>query len=50
LRETRNLVRRRGAHWTYLRSYFTGMRLSMRYEIDREGRVYRFDGSAIKTS
>jgi glycosyltransferase involved in cell wall biosynthesis len=43
LRESRSLLRKRRAHWTYLRSYFTGIRMSMRYDIDKNSRVYRLD-------
>jgi hypothetical protein len=46
LRETRNLVRGRGARWTYFRSYFTGMRMSMGYKIDREARLYRSEAQS----
>lgn len=44
-RELRNTIRRRPVQWTYLRSYFTGMRLSLRYRVDRERRLYRLAGS-----
>ena len=41
IRELRNGIRRRPVQWTYLRSYFTGMRLSLHYPVDREKRLYR---------
>jgi glycosyltransferase involved in cell wall biosynthesis len=44
-RELRNTIRRRPVQWTYLRSYFTGMRLSLRYGVDRKRRLYRLTGS-----
>lgn len=40
-REVRNSIRRRPVQWTYLRSYLTGMRLSLQFGIDRERRLYR---------
>ena len=41
VREIRNAVLRRPVQWTYLRSYFTGMRMSLQYQVDRETRMYR---------
>lgn len=43
VRELRNTIRRRGVHngWLYVRSYFTGMRMSLGYGIDRRRRLYR---------
>ena len=43
-RELRGLLLRRPVQWTYLRSYFTGMRLSLRYGVDRQKRLYRLVG------
>lgn len=40
LREARSTVLRRPVQWTYLRSYFTGMRLGLRYPVDRQRRLY----------
>lgn len=41
IRELRNGIRRQPVQWTYLRSYLTGMRLSLHYRVDRERRLYR---------
>ncbi len=45
IRELRNTILRRPVQWTYLRSYLTGMRLSLRFGIDRKRRLYRLAGS-----
>jgi GT2 family glycosyltransferase len=45
LRELLNPIRRQPTQWPYLRSYLEGMRRSLRYEIDREKRLYKFAGS-----
>jgi glycosyltransferase involved in cell wall biosynthesis len=44
-RELVNPVRHKPTQWPYLRSYFEGMRRSLRYDIDREKRLYRLAGS-----
>lgn len=40
-RELVNPLRRRPSQWPYLRSYFTGMYRSLRYNVDKEQRLYR---------
>ena len=40
-RELLNAIRRRPVQWTYLRSIPTGMRLSLRFRVDRKRRIYR---------
>ena len=41
LREVRKGLARKPMEWVYLRSYLTGMRLSLRYSIDRRKRLYK---------
>ena len=51
LRETRNTITRRGVRngWIYFRSYFTGIRMSLKFGIDRRRRLYRLtEASAVK--
>ena len=50
LRELRKVGSRRGTEWTYLASYFTGMRMSMRYGIDTDRRLYRLAGATEPAS
>jgi glycosyltransferase involved in cell wall biosynthesis len=40
-RELLNPIRRKPTQWPYLRSYVEGMRRSLRYDIDRDKRLYR---------
>jgi glycosyltransferase involved in cell wall biosynthesis len=41
LAQALNPIRRRPSQWNYLRSYFTGMQLSLKYRVDRRRRLYR---------
>ncbi len=41
VREIRKGLARKPMEWIYLRSYLTGMRLSLRFQIDRRKRLYK---------
>jgi glycosyltransferase involved in cell wall biosynthesis len=41
-----NPLRRRPTQWPYLRSYFTGMHLSLKYRVNRRRRLYQYSRAA----